>query len=61
MNTLAPLLDLCSHTEFSFFGNTRGIPLERKIPCANKSLRALRVVPRQAEEVLLGCNHHGDA
>ncbi len=61
MKSLAPLLDLCLHTQFSSFGNTLGIPLCRNITGVNKSLRAVRIVVRQAEEVLLACNHHGDS
>ena len=38
-----------------------GIPLGRKFLCANNALRAVRIVARQAEEVLLGCNHRGDS
>jgi len=46
---------------FPLSGIATGIPLGLKIPCVNKSLRAVRVVARQAEEVLLGCNHRGDS
>ncbi len=61
MNALAPLLDLCLQTEFSSLGNTHWYSARSDNPVCKKSLTAVRVVARQAEEVLLGCNHHDDS